>query len=411
MPTEIAGSARARPQSDIRGITHDQVTQTDSAGPSCRDLKQSDRDDPDAVNAGHRACTAETGVGNDPRSTSGARLRTHGESLPADGPPPVAVLTVFDDGKTDGEIIRIRDHRFVIGRTEGDLCIPLDGRISARHVEITHQVVGGLHRWVVTDLQSTHGMFVRVSRTVLADKAEFLVGNGRYRFDAPQADAGRDGRLRRRTSRASAKPTAGTTAPSPFRPPALTELLGSEIGNRILLVKNEYWIGSDPSCPICRPDDPFCEPRHVRLYRGGSRGLARRAQQDAERPLAADVADHRRIDGPVPDRRATVSAQGEVIAHGNSPQIERGRCLGPTESIVPHRVHRRGSGRSGVGQSVGHRCIEESWATTQASQKEAPARVSSTSPFPIGSISHQRPSAQSSPWPLNAVIANSPCSP
>ena len=104
--------------------------------------------------------------------------------------PPVAVLTVFDDGKTDGESIRIRDHRFIIGRTEGDLCIPLDGRMSARHVEITHQVVGGLHRWVVTDLQSTHGMFVRVSRTALADKAEFQVGNGRYRFDASHADAG-----------------------------------------------------------------------------------------------------------------------------------------------------------------------------------------------------------------------------
>ena len=104
--------------------------------------------------------------------------------------PPVAILTVFDDGKTDGEVIRIRDHRFIIGRAEGDLCIPLDGRMSARHVEITHQVVGGLHRWVVTDLQSTHGMFVRVSRTALADKAEFLVGNGRYRFDAPVVDAG-----------------------------------------------------------------------------------------------------------------------------------------------------------------------------------------------------------------------------
>ena len=98
----------------------------------------------------------------------------------------MAVLTIFDDGKTDGELIRIRDHRFIIGRTEGDLCIPLDGRISIRHLEITHEIVGGLHRWVVTDLQSTHGMFVRVSRTALADKAEFLAGNGRYRFDAPQ---------------------------------------------------------------------------------------------------------------------------------------------------------------------------------------------------------------------------------
>src|SRR5271170_3053914 len=46
--------------------------------------------------------------------------------------PPVAVLTVFDDGKTDGEMIRIRDHRFIIGRAEGDLCIPLDGRMSAK---------------------------------------------------------------------------------------------------------------------------------------------------------------------------------------------------------------------------------------------------------------------------------------
>ena len=185
--------------------------------------------------------------------------------------PPVAVLTVFDDGKTDGEMIRIRDHRFTIGRTEGNLCIPLDGRISAKHVEITHQFVGGLHRWVVTDLQSMHGMFVRVSRTVLSDKAEFLVGNGRYRFDAPQADA--DQTADQAANAGNFSETQGLSdGPGQFRPPALTELLGKEIGNRALLVKNEYWIGSEPSCPICRPDDPFCEPRHVRIYRGGSRG-------------------------------------------------------------------------------------------------------------------------------------------
>ncbi len=184
--------------------------------------------------------------------------------------PPIALLTVFDDGKTAGEVIRIRSHRFIIGRTEGDFCIPLDNRMSARHVEITHQVVGGLHRWVVTDLQSTHGMFVRVSRTVLADKAEFLVGNGRYRFEAPVVDAGPT------IDQMAGQPGFGAThgwdeGASAVRPPAVTELVGSDIGNRMLLVKNEYWIGSDPACPICRPDDPFCEPKHVRLYRG-SRG-------------------------------------------------------------------------------------------------------------------------------------------
>jgi len=180
-------------------------------------------------------------------------------------------LTVFDDGRTDGEMIRIRDHRFIIGRTEGDLCIPLDGRISARHVEITHQVVGGLHRWVVTDLQSTHGLFVRVSRTVLADKAEFLAGNGRYQYDDAQVvDGATAGQV---SNRPGFNETHGwSEAPGTFRPPAVTELLGTEIGNRVLLLKEEYWIGSDPSCAIWRPDDPFCEPWHVRLYRGGSRG-------------------------------------------------------------------------------------------------------------------------------------------
>jgi FHA domain len=185
--------------------------------------------------------------------------------------PPIAILTVFDDGKNEGEVIRIRDQKFVIGRTEGDLKIPLDGRISARHVEITLQAIGGIHRWVVTDLQSTHGMFVRVSRTVLSDRSEFLVGNGRYRFETPQG-------LAEATVDEGAEPAGfGQTrgwadGPSPFRVPAVTELIGNEIGNRMLLVKPEYWIGSDPTCAISRPDDPFCEPRHVRLFRGHSGG-------------------------------------------------------------------------------------------------------------------------------------------
>lgn len=180
--------------------------------------------------------------------------------------PPIPLLTVFDDGMTEGEVVRIRDHRFIIGRTEGDLLIPIDGRISARHVEITNQFVGGLHRWVVTDLQSKHGMFVRVRKTVLADKAEILVGNGRYRFDESRAGTGANADYE------THEPDRGTTRPwtdghVPIRPAALTELLGAEIGNRIVLTNNEYWIGSDPACPICRPDDAFCEPRHVRLYR------------------------------------------------------------------------------------------------------------------------------------------------
>ena len=181
--------------------------------------------------------------------------------------PPVALLTVQDDGKDDGEVIRIRQPRFVIGRTEGDLIVPIDGRISSRSVEIALESVGGLPRWVVTDLQSTHGMFVRVAKTVLADRAEFLVGGGRYRLDIPPQDGGATADFAPLAADFAA--TRGWDAgPSPSRPPALSELLGNEVGNRLLLTKPEYWIGSDPSCAVCRPDDPFCEGRHARIYRG-----------------------------------------------------------------------------------------------------------------------------------------------
>jgi pSer/pThr/pTyr-binding forkhead associated (FHA) protein len=181
--------------------------------------------------------------------------------------PPLALLTVYDDGKLEGEVIRIRCSRFVIGRTEGDLCIPFDALVSSRHLEITCQQVGGFYRWVVTDLQSTNGLFVRVSKTPLADKAEFLVGNGRYRFDALQVDPDATSDLDPATTPPGHTHGWGEAA-RPIRPPAITEIQGSAIGNRILLVKQEYWIGSDPTCQICRSDDPFCEPRHALLHRG-----------------------------------------------------------------------------------------------------------------------------------------------
>jgi hypothetical protein len=152
---------------------------------------------------------------------------------------PLAVLTVFDDGKTEGEIIRIRDHRFIIGRTEGDLRIPIDGRISARHVEITHQVVGGLHRWVITDLQSTHGLYVRVSKTPLANKAEFLVGNGRFRFDAAYTDAGATGEQRALRSAIAPGPLPMHICRGPGR-----------YDNVIRIRESKLPVGSVPQCRI-----------------------------------------------------------------------------------------------------------------------------------------------------------------
>lgn len=79
------------------------------------------------------------------------------------------------------------------------------------------------------------------------------------------------------TNRTSAR-RGWADGPSPFQPPALTELLGRETGNRALLVKDEYWIGSDPACAIVRADDPFCEPRHARLSRNAKGWHAKHAR-------------------------------------------------------------------------------------------------------------------------------------
>jgi len=180
--------------------------------------------------------------------------------------PPVCILTIFDDGKSEGEVVRIRSNRFVIGRTEGDLLLPHDEQISSRHVEITRQLIAGQQRWVVTDLQSTNGLFLRVSRTVLSDKSEFLVGKGRYRYEEP------GGRAPQTVDHLDSSPvppgTVGFVDSAPgIVHPALTELVARGAGNRILLVKPEYWIGADTSCAICRSEDPFTSPKHVHLFR------------------------------------------------------------------------------------------------------------------------------------------------
>lgn len=180
--------------------------------------------------------------------------------------PPMAVLTVCDDGKSDGEQFRLRDGRFVIGRAEGDLVIPHDGMISSRHVEITRQSVGGQQRWVVTDLQSTNGLFVRISRTLLADQSELLVGKGRYRLLAPAGEGSATADYSPPEGARNMTQAWGADAGAPAIP-SLVELVGNSFANRVPLLGAEYWIGTDPSCAICRPNDPYCEARHARLSR------------------------------------------------------------------------------------------------------------------------------------------------
>ena len=185
-----------------------------------------------AVRHGHRDGRRRRG---DPVRLQGpaARARPPGRRRSAgrrtcSGPMPglqVALLTVHDDSKKcdrGGDPAPrppVRDRPGRGGPPHPDRRADL----FSRHVEITLQTrrrdppAGS-----ITGLQSTLGMFVRVSRTALADKAEFLVGNGRYRLDIPQAGPGEatgpTSSPRQRVPTGETR-RLGLEGPSPFRPP------------------------------------------------------------------------------------------------------------------------------------------------------------------------------------------------
>lgn len=175
--------------------------------------------------------------------------------------PPLGMLCVLDDGQADGEWVRLRADRTVIGRADGDVRIPHDGLLSSRHAEITRQRSAQGYSWLLTDLGSTNGTFVRVSSSVLKHESEVLVGRSRFRFEAAAPSA------------AAAPVNQGATrawSNEPGRAPvaALVELGPAGPVQRLALTLAEYWIGRDArACAVARPDDALLNARHARLYR------------------------------------------------------------------------------------------------------------------------------------------------
>jgi pSer/pThr/pTyr-binding forkhead associated (FHA) protein len=177
--------------------------------------------------------------------------------------PPLGMLCILDDGKADGEWVRLRSDRTVIGRSEGDVRIPHDGLMSGRHAELVRQRTANGYRWGLVDLQSTNGTFVRIGSTLLKHENEVLIGGGRYRFEAGLVPPGIEapGTTPQTTQ-------AWTDAPISALVPSLLEITPTGPGGRVTLRLPEYWIGRDAqSCAIARPDDSLCNPRHARLYR------------------------------------------------------------------------------------------------------------------------------------------------
>jgi pSer/pThr/pTyr-binding forkhead associated (FHA) protein len=179
--------------------------------------------------------------------------------------PPMAMLCILDDGRTEGEWIRLRQDVTIIGRTEGDIKIPHDGSLSSRHVAVARIADKGRYRWFLTDLDSTNGLFVRVTKTILRHRQEIMVGGGRYRFEAAgAAPAKADAAAQETRAWQNVQPADLISS--------LVELTGQGDGQRHFLKTDDNWIGRDVSqCAIALVNDMMVSPRHAHIFKDDKR--------------------------------------------------------------------------------------------------------------------------------------------
>jgi hypothetical protein len=179
--------------------------------------------------------------------------------------PPMAVLQIFDDGRKSAELVRLRQAKFVIGRTDGDLVLGNDPLLSGRHAELERVCRAGCYSWVLRDLNSRNGTFVRVKGMALKEETEILISRNRFRFAAagPSQEE-----IDAEESSANVRQTINWRPPSVLlaaNRPLLVELLHSGEGRKFSLRDDCQFIGRDPrQCRIALPEDETLDLRHAK---------------------------------------------------------------------------------------------------------------------------------------------------
>lgn len=159
----------------------------------------------------------------------------------------MALLHVVDDGRDSGETIRLRDDTLVIGRVTGGVKIPHDAFLDRHHARLD-RLPGG--SWLLTDLGSTDGTWVRVMTAKLRPGTHLQIGGTRlvFRRDADGTSA----------FAPVGQGAAADSAPS-FPCPPTPFLLGRA---------DALPVHADPSLPTLLLDDPFVSPVHAEVVAG-----------------------------------------------------------------------------------------------------------------------------------------------
>lgn len=175
--------------------------------------------------------------------------------------PLVPRLTLLDDGElSGGETIRLREAVTLIGRTDGHVRLPHDPLVSGRHAEIVREGAMRPHRWLLRDLGSSNGTFVRCARTLLRPESLVMLGGRRFRFQAAA-----DGAVGDDTA-------AGTLAVEVAALrlggwPKLVEMGQAAGGLELVLAGHDLTIGRPDRGNAVEIDDPGLADRHARVIR------------------------------------------------------------------------------------------------------------------------------------------------
>jgi hypothetical protein len=180
----------------------------------------------------------------------------------------MALLCVADDGRADGEWYRIRSDSVIIGRSQGDVVVPHDHVMSARHAEIARVQENGQWRWYLTDLGSTNGTYIRVMNALLQHRQELILGHHRYRFNSAPQGKGQVPELAASDAEVVRATADWQEVARDELLPSLVEITAQGDGPHYFLTKTENWVGRDAKhCSVVLPHDPMISQRHARIYR------------------------------------------------------------------------------------------------------------------------------------------------
>jgi pSer/pThr/pTyr-binding forkhead associated (FHA) protein len=176
--------------------------------------------------------------------------------------PLVPRLVILDDGEqAGGETRWLREQATVIGRSEGDIRLSHDPLVSGRHAELIREGAARPHRWLLRDLGSVNGTFVRCSRTPLRTGGIIILGSRRFRFRPPHAEEGAETDLLNGTVMAD---VAGLSASAW---PALVETTQARDPLEIILSGPDLSVGRPGHRNAIEIDDPLLAATHARIRR------------------------------------------------------------------------------------------------------------------------------------------------